>query len=507
MVKYKMQNTSSFILELPLRITPHDVRILEVRLNAGRQLYNACLGEALRRLDLMRESKAWKEARTCRDKEERRKLFRSIQEKYGFSDYEIQAFAIETKNACWIEDHLDTHTCQKIGTGAFRATQQYAYGRRGRPRFKGKGRFRSLEAKSNTAGIRFRDGYIQWQGLRLQTLLDRKDKYGVEAHGLSCQTKYVRLVRKLIRGKVRWYAQLVQKGRPKQKSKNQIGRETVGLDIGPSTIAAAGGDDAFLAPFCAELKPIETKMRILQRAMDRSRRATNPENYNSDATLKKGPKKWNLAKGYIRLRAKLAEKQRCLAQRRKCLHGKLVNRVLTMGNHINTEQLSYKGFQREWGRSVGFRAPGMFVEKLRRKAESAGGVVYEFSASVARLSQICHGCDTIRKKPLSQRWHKCSCGIGPVQRDLYSAYLSRHVKGNSLDTRQAKEAWPGAEPLLRRAVSRLNQTASGRLRFASFGLGRRQSGSHVEDESVCVKAADVVGGDDVLSESRRETHA
>jgi len=334
-------------------------------------------------------------------------------------------------------------------------------------------------------------------------LFDRKDKWGVEAHGLSCETKYVRLVHKLIHGKVRWYAQLVQKGRPKQKSKNRIGQDTVGLDIGPSTIAAVGGDDAFLVPFCAELEPIERKVLLLQRALDRSRRCTNPENYNSDGTVKKGPKKWNLSKRYIRLKARLAEDERRLAQRRKCLHGELANRVLAMGNQINTAQLSYKGFQMEWGKSVGFRAPGMFVEKLRRKAESAGGAVYEFSASDTRLSQLCHGCDRIEKKPLSQRWHKCECGIGPVQRDLYTAYLAKYVKGNSLDTRQAKEAWPGAEPLLRHAVSRLNQTASGKLRFASFGLSRRQSGSHVKDESVYVKAADVVREGNGLSESRR----
>lgn len=503
----KMSTTSSFILELPLRITPHDARIFEVRFDAGRQLYNACLGEALRRLDLIRESKAQKEARTCRDKDKRRKLFRNIQERYGFSDYDIQAFAIETKNACWIGEHLDTHACQKIGTRAHRAVQEYAYGRHGRPRFKSKGRFRSLEGKSNAAGIRFRDGYIQWRGLKLKVIFDYKDKHGVEAHGLSCQTKYVRLVRKLIRGKLRWYAQLIQQGKPKQKSKNRIGQDTVGLDIGPSTIAAVGKDDAFLIPFCAELKSIKRKVRLLQRAMDRRLRATNLKNYNLNGTIKKGPKKWNFSKRYIQLKARLAEEQRRLAARRKCLHGELANQVLAMGNHINTEGLSYKGFQKNWGKSVGFRAPGMFIEKLCRKAESAGGTVYEFSSSATHLSQICHGCDTIEKKPLSKRWHNCECGIGPVQRDLYTAYLARHVKGNCLDTPQAKEAWPGAEPLLRRAVSRLNQTAKGKLRFASFGLSRRQSGSHVEDESVCVEAANVVREGNTLSESRRETHA
>jgi len=34
--------TPSFIHELPLRTTPHDAAVLEVRLDAARNLYNAC---------------------------------------------------------------------------------------------------------------------------------------------------------------------------------------------------------------------------------------------------------------------------------------------------------------------------------------------------------------------------------------------------------------------------------------------------------------------------------
>ena len=40
----------------PLKTTPHDEAVLDVRLDAARNLYNACLWVALRRLDLMRKS-------------------------------------------------------------------------------------------------------------------------------------------------------------------------------------------------------------------------------------------------------------------------------------------------------------------------------------------------------------------------------------------------------------------------------------------------------------------
>ena len=57
------QKASSFVLELPLVVSPHEAKVLSVRFEAGRQLYNAVLGEALRQWDLMRQPKALPAAR------------------------------------------------------------------------------------------------------------------------------------------------------------------------------------------------------------------------------------------------------------------------------------------------------------------------------------------------------------------------------------------------------------------------------------------------------------
>ncbi|MHA1828613.1 MAG: hypothetical protein ACTSX6_08195 [Candidatus Heimdallarchaeaceae archaeon] len=221
------------------------------------------------------------------------------------------------------------------------------------------------------------------------------------------------------------------------------------------------------------------------------RRATNPENYNADGTVKKGPKHWNKSQGYQDLRTKLAEADRRLAETRKRSQGQLANEVISLGNVIKTEKLSYKGFQRRWGKAVGSRAPGMFLSMIRRKAESAGGEIVEFPTQSTKLSQTCH-CGNTRKKTLSVRWHNCACGVGPVQRDLYSGFLARFVEGKRLDTLQAANAWTGAKPLLGRAVSRLNETAKGNDRLAGFGLSRRQSGLHVKDGSAGTDAGDDV---------------
>ena len=60
----------------------------------------------------------------------------------------------------------------------------------------------------------------------------------------------------------------------------------------------------------------------------------------------------------------------------------MLNRILQMGDTFKLEQISYRALQRRFGRSVGMRAPGMFVERLCRKAESAGGEVIEFEPEI-----------------------------------------------------------------------------------------------------------------------------
>ena len=225
--------------------------------------------------------------------------------------------------------------------------------------------------------------------------------------------------------------------------------------------------------------------------MSRSIRLNNPQNFKDGKTVKKGSKFWNRSQRYKILRNKVALEKRKLAETRKRLHGELANQVLSMGKFIKTEKLSYKSFQRCFGKSVGAKAPGMFVSMLRRKAESAGGVVEEFSTYLTRLSQSCQ-CGLQKKKKLSERWHNCFCGVR-AQRDLFSAHLARHVNNEHLDTNQAKMAWTAAEPLLERAVSRLEQLVNGKARLSSFGFSQRQSRSHAKEGSLPVEAADVVG--------------
>ena len=138
----------------------------------------------------------------------------------------------------WLGEHLDSLTVQKLATRAFTAAQHYAFGKRGRPRFKSFNQLDSVEGKTRTSGIRFKGDQVEWLGLHLPALVTPDDP--VIAHGLNCQIKYTRLVRRRIKSRPRYYAQLVCEGKPYRKEKHTLGRGTIGLDPGPRVVGLAG---------------------------------------------------------------------------------------------------------------------------------------------------------------------------------------------------------------------------------------------------------------------------
>jgi putative transposase len=185
----------------------------------------------------------------------------------------------------------------------------------------------SVEGKSNKSGIRWKGEALEWGGLELKALIESNDP--VVLHGLNSKVKYVRLVRRKVARKNRFYAQLVGSGKPLIKPQNSLGKGDVGLDLGPSTIAVVSETDAQLLEFASSLDFEAARIRRLQRLMDRSRRATNPGNYNPNGTVKKGHMQWNSSKSYLKLKNSKANLERKLAAQRKSLHGELVTYHLT----------------------------------------------------------------------------------------------------------------------------------------------------------------------------------
>lgn len=462
------KSTPTFITELSLGVSARDEREALVRFELGRQLYNACLGEALRRLDLMRQSLDGARARAMprtvgrKPNKKRIEAFAAARHAYGFTSAAVSSFGSDCKNeAKWnvgrrrTDPRLGAHETQRIAERAFAAVEMYALGVRGRPRFKGKGRpLHSMEGKSSGSSIVWNrtTGCAEWGGLVFRALLPApsKDKHGYLEQALHARTKFARIVWRNIQGERRWFVQLAQEGLAPLKYRT-IDGAVVGLDVGPSSTAVYSEQAAALVALAPEVDQPWAETRRLQRAMDRSRRATNPEAFNADGTYKRGAKIDVRSAGYSRLREQLAETERVLEKRRDRSHGRLANQIIALGNALQSEKLSYTAFQKSFGRSTKVRAVGSLMSKLRRKAERAGGELRDLDTWSLRLSQYDHTTKTCTKKPLSQRWHVLGDGSCVVQRDMYCAFLAAQADTSAICPSRAEEAWPVAQSLLGRA--------------------------------------------------------
>ncbi len=490
--------TPTFLLELPLLADAGQAARLGAHLEVGRQFYNAVLSAGQRRLRRMRADPAWQAARAIprARKQERKAAFSALRERYGFSEYAFHELARKLRVA-WLAEHLDAVLAQTLASRAYRALNRVCLGKARRVRFKSKNRgLSSIENKRNDTGMRFvlqpgaagrPQGYLLWHDDQLAALIDWDDP--VVAHGLAHEIKYARLVRRHAsspraqgadRQGERYCVQLVLEGTPHHKPKHAVGSDTIGLDLGPSSIAIVPRQaQARLEPLCAELRPDARAIRRLQRKMERQRRAANPEHYDEKGRpkkRKKGAPRWKQSRGYQASLRSLATKERKLAAHRKSLHGQLAHQIVAVGHTIISEKISYRGWQKRYGSSMGRCAPGMLIDHLRRTVVSTGGTLHEVPTRTTKLSQYCHGCGAFVTKPLWQRWHQCPCGIGPVQRDLYSAFLAAYLdpaRDFIPSCAQYVVPWEGAEARLVAAHERAKERAKeGQVMPRSMGIPR-----------------------------------
>jgi hypothetical protein len=423
------------VATIPLRATPVRAREVDSRFECARLLYNACLRVALDRAGAMRADPGWEQATAMprlvagKPNPARAQAFRELRAHHGFTERALMSVASGLRVG-WLREKVFAQEAQVLGARAYDAVNRWVLGQRGRPRFKGRGHgLHSLGCKDRCGALRIAadGGGLQWgAGFVLPFAFDHASpwQWWAAAHVGTGRLRCCRIVRTRVRGRWVYAAQLVLDGR--SLARYQVGEGLVGLDVGPSTVAVVSDQGAWKETFCAELDDKAVALRRLQRRLDRQHRAGSPACFDEQGRHTKGACQWReRSRRARRTQAGLAEAHRRLAGHRRSLHANLANRILGQGTIIHTEKLSYRALQRSYGRSVGRRAPGMFIATLSRKAASAGGTVAEVDTRTTRLSQRCV-CGTVAKKPLSQRTHRCGCGV-EQDRDVFSAFLVRHV--------------------------------------------------------------------------------
>jgi len=457
----KRAKTDSYILELKLKTNYSQEKFLEKCFKHAARMYNQLVRYARRQLKKLKNDKEYQKLLSlyikAEDKSpEKKELSKKLKDKvveYNLTQYQLEAFIKVMRKP--LSKYISSNVGQRIAAAVAKGVESVLYSDGNTLHFKKWDDINSFEGKDNGNGIRF-DGkcvyimqYRNRGGIAVPIVLPKNKSsqhYIYETTCLCDKTKYCRIVRRRFNNGWHYYLQLIQEGAPPTKNTNVAG--CVGIDIGTSTVAVVSETECVLKSLGEGIDVIEKEMRLLQRKMDRSKRTSNPGNYNPDGTIKKGRKKWIYSKNYRKLKNKHANLSRKRKARLKQSHEVLANKLLSLGNEFYIEKMNFKALakktkkteqntkgrfksKKRFGKSIQTRAPAMFVGILKRKANVIGATVNEVNTKAFKASQYDHITDTYTKKPLSRRYHLVG-GETQVQRDLYSAFLLQN-SDNSLE--------------------------------------------------------------------------
>lgn len=478
---------ANFIVQFPLRTEKYQEDILNKRFEIGRKIYNSLVTVSQKRYKEMIKMRKYRNLMsmlTGNKKSDKPilKQIDQIRKEYGLTEYSLHADVKEMQKH--FKKNVDSFTAQKIATTLWKSYDKLFYGNGKRVYYKKYGDMNSLEGKSNSTGIRLVDEHLIWNGLNIPVVIDWNNPYEYQA--MQSEISYCRIIRKFVRNKYKFYVQVVFKGTPPTKFnketgeiKHSLGEGDVGLDIGTSTIAISSNTDVKLLILADKVQNIEDEKRRLSRKMERSRRATNPENYNEDGTIKKqGSKKviWNKSNHYVKYQNQLKELYRKQADVRKYQHECLANYIVSLGRNIYIEQMNFAGLQKKaaktekndsgkfkrkkrFGKSLANRAPAMLMTIINRKLACYELELIEINTFKAKASQFNHMTDEYHKKSLSQRWNDLN-GI-KIQRDLYSAFLIMNISDDleSFDIEKCNDRFDNFKMLHDIEIQRLSSTA------------------------------------------------
>lgn len=475
--------SANFILELQLNISEKDRYHNDRALECGRHIYNATLKYALNHWNSMKQLKVYKsllkEYISVKDSDnEVDRIHKSrvsndltqLRMQYKLSRYQLESYATKYKNNHNYDKYIDSNSILNIVGSVWQAIEKLIFYKCKRVHFCKYGNFNSLTGKTNKQGIRFikpgekvnrkvSETYkVVWNNREMSVKVRKNDLYAHEVLETK-KVKFCKLVRKVIRGKFKYYIQLVFDGVPPVK-RNTDGsfrhkvnlNERVGLDIGTTTLATVSKTSVSLEKLGSdEIVSINKEINRLYRKLDRSRRASNSKNYNEDGTIKRGTKlEWVRSKSYIVTLMKLKEKYRLKSAKLKLCHNIMTNRILELGSNVYVENMNFKGLakksketkvskktsriksKKRFGKSIQNFAPSMFLTILNRKLTYIDKKLNKVKTASFKASQYNHHSNKFIKKKLSNRWNYVD--KYKVQRDLYSAFLIMNSKTNLKQT-------------------------------------------------------------------------
>ena len=468
----KKEDGATCCLTLPLKLEKWQSDHLEKRFEIARQLYNTLVHAELKRIHRIERMPEYREIErqieATTDKKEKWALKNQKKQFLRKNGINRNTFTTDMKRLYkHFNDNIGSNVAQHgIVSQVLTAFEKvYIENQSGEVHFKKPGDIRSVQGysqkKSGGVEIMFREGKIIWnqqgnndrKGVAREFPLKLSPDNSYEAEMLKKHVKFVRILRNEGKTKPHWYAQLVLEGKPAIKRdpasgapKHPVGHGVVGIDIGTRTLAYSTDSKVDLIELADRVQNTEQEKMLLQRKLDRSRRATNPENYKPDGTIKKGVKLTrNKSKRYRKIQHQLAMLQHRQADIRKRQHNELANYLLTLGDCFFVEDMDYRALTRKakkteisektgrykrkkrFGKSIANKAPSMLIALLDQKCKSLNLEGVKKVDTAVKASQYNHQTDECKAKELKERWNIMPDGER-IQRDLYSAFLLQHCR-------------------------------------------------------------------------------
>lgn len=473
----RRSTTPSFVLKLELNASYKDKNLIDKRFRICKTLYNAALSYLTKRLRGVWGDKNYRKILTeLKDKEalkgmseiqrkaykkDKSKALKEIEASYGYSLQHTLNY-INSIYKTHYHGGIGAVLVQKLCERAFDAVEKTHYGKAKKVNYESLyyGDF-SVEGRTNETNLRFIDNKLKWFELEIPVKINKNNSYVQEA--LESRIKFVRLKTETIRGVKRYFIELVLEGTPPKKNRRYGAlKSTVGLDIGPSSLAVVSNDYVDLINLKSDnLKKTQNKINRLQRKLDRSRRANNPNKFNKNGTIKRGnTDPWIESNNYKKLKKSLAKQHRKLSVNRKQNHEKLANDILILGSDIRVEKINFTSWQKRskettinkkngkinkkkrFGKSMLNCAPAMLLEIIDRKLGYCGNILKKINTTKCKASQYDHILNTFNKKELSERTHLTGGEI-LIQRDIYSAFLIKNTMDDleSISQYKCKKGW------------------------------------------------------------------
>ena len=461
-----------YTITLGLHTNKYHIDLYNKKLEFARKMYNILAKQCIKRLSALRQDREYlkaikeyskiKNSTKKEDKNRAKELKVIMNDRVKFfklTKTDLESFLDNDKNQ--YKKQLGSTSRQKVALRVYEGLEKVLYSSGKKLHFKKYGELLSIEGKSNKTDIRFKDGKFQYMKFEpVDIKIKKSDLFNQEVlEYIDCgkaTISFCRLVKKHVKGKEKFYLQLIVKGEmpSKRNSDGSYRRkptatgERVGIDLGTSTIAVVSNEKIILEELAQNIKKYNDEIIYLSRKLERSRRLHNPNNFNEDGTIKKGVKlNWILSKNYKRNLLKLKDAYRRKTVYTKETHCNLANEILSLGDNIYTETMNFKALakkstksveynektgknkrKKRFGKSILDKSPSLFLTILENKLKLEGETLRKVNTQTFKASQYNHIEDKYIKKPLSQRVNKFEETI--IQRDLYSAFLLMNSNKN-----------------------------------------------------------------------------